>query len=262
MGAVVIILIIIVIILVVWANRKPRQPPQPLVTPPLRPQGRSAIGTGTPTPSTDRRLYRPRGSGRATQVVFREPLPPPAPTEGIRTIDQSQLAGLCDAFTGAPLDPTLELYRCTNCQVYYHFESYEVLRSENSSRCVACSSTSIIAITNDVARRTAGRNFTPEVVTLDSFRGQFGRVITFEGSVVDVRTSRRGSDYAVMFERKSWTQGLKLVFFRGTIRKVGGREYIFSLKGRTVTVRGLLINDTRFDPEIIVSQRSMILGVR
>jgi hypothetical protein len=68
-------------------------------------------------------------------------------------------------------------------------------------------------------------------------------------------------DYAVMFENTSWTKGLKLVFFRGAVRAVGGPDFIHSLAGRTVRVRGLLINHSRFGPEIVISERGMILGV-
>ena len=68
-------------------------------------------------------------------------------------------------------------------------------------------------------------------------------------------------DFAVMFEQASWTKGLKLVFFRGAVGAVGGREFITGLQGRTVRVRGLLIRHPRFGPEIIISERSMILSV-
>jgi hypothetical protein len=64
-----------------------------------------------------------------------------------------------------------------------------------------------------------------------------------------------------MFENAAWTRGLKLVFFKGSVRAVGGPEYINGLDGRTVRVRGLLINHARFGPEIIISERGMILGV-
>jgi hypothetical protein len=80
--------------------------------------------------------------------------------------------------------------------------------------------------------------------------------------VVDVRVSRRGKDYAVMFEDKSWRSGFKLVFFRGAVRSVGGSSYIRRLRNKTVRVRGLLVKHDQFGPEIIISQKSMILEVK
>ncbi len=167
--------------------------------------------------------------------------------------------GLRDAFTGAILDPALGLFRCTSCQVYYHRESYEVVRSENAGQCVACSSTAIV----QVAGKTApGRNFDPDVVTLADFRQHFGRVVTFEAQVRAVRQSRRGTDYAVFFELKPWRSAFKLVFFRRAVGKVGGPQFVESLEGRTVRVRGLLIDHAQYGPEIIISERSMILAVK
>jgi hypothetical protein len=86
-------------------------------------------------------------------------------------------------------------------------------------------------------------------------------VVTFEGDVKAVRVSRRGSDYAVMFEDKTWRTGFKLVFFRGAVRKVGGPEFIKNLDGHRMRVRGLLVKHPRFGPEIIISERNMILEV-
>lgn len=169
------------------------------------------------------------------------------------------LEGLRDAFTGAPLDLKLGLYRCSTCQVYYHRESFEVVQSENGGRCVACASATIIQV---FGQSSPGRNFTPDVVTLANFREHFGRVVTFEGDVRMVRASQRGTDFAVMFEQKSWVTGFKLVFFRQAVRKVGGPAFVKRLEGRRVRVRGLLINHAQFGPEIIISERSMILDIK
>jgi hypothetical protein len=171
------------------------------------------------------------------------------------------LAGLHDAFTGAPLDARLGFHQCTNCKVHYHAESVVVLREENGARCVACGAAAIVALTDSQARTTKGRDYSPDVITLGDFRRHFDRVVTFEARVTAVKVSRRGMDYAVMFEQASWTKGLKLVFFRGAVRAVGGPDFINSLAGRTVRVRGLLINHARFGPEIIISERGMILGI-
>jgi hypothetical protein len=171
------------------------------------------------------------------------------------------LAGLHDAFTGARLNPSLGFFQCANCKVYYHAASFAVLREENSSRCVACGAAAVVALTEQQSKTTKGRDYNPDVVTLANFRQHFDRVVTFEGRVHGVKLSRRGMDYAVMLENASWTKGLKLVFFRGAVSAVGGPDFINSLAGRTVRVRGLLINHARFGPEIIISERGMIFGV-
>jgi hypothetical protein len=204
-------------------------------------------------------VYRPRpSSGRRPTIVFPTP---GRPSEIGVPPRKEALEGLHDAFTGAPLNPSLGLHQCTACKVYYHSASVGVLHQENASRCVACGSASVVELTVEVAGSSRGRDFTPDLVTLANFRNHFDRVVTFEGRVHAVRVSRRGSDYAVMFENKSWVRGLKLVFFRGAVRSVGGTAFINGLQSRTVRVRGLLINHDQFGPEIIISERGMILKV-
>jgi len=168
------------------------------------------------------------------------------------------IEGLNDAFTGEKLDRKLGLNQCVNCKVFYHNESLQVLREANGSACVACQSKSIIAINQEQPNKT-GRNYNPDVVTLLNYRNHEGSVITFEGKVERVQVSKRGIDYAIMFENKSWTNGFKLVFFGGSLERCGGSDYIQSLNGNTIKVRGLLKNDPTFGYEIIISQRSMIL---
>lgn len=94
-----------------------------------------AQGPWTPSRSTDRvspktdpTKYRPRPSSKNFKIQFGDASASPAP----------DLTDLHDAFTGAPLNPALGLSQCTNCQVYYHSESFVVLREENGGRCVAC----------------------------------------------------------------------------------------------------------------------------
>ncbi len=171
----------------------------------------------------------------------------------------TDLNGLHDAFTGAPLDTNLGLYQCQSCKVYYHTDSLQVLREANNSQCVACQSTTIIAVV--AGKKTDGQDYTPSVVTLQNYKQHVGSVVTFEGIVHKVNESRRGNDFAVMFENKSWTQGFKLVFFsKGGVRQVGGKPYITGLTGKTIKVRGLLIKHPKFGYEIIISQKSMILS--
>lgn len=171
------------------------------------------------------------------------------------------LQGLHDAFTGAALDPALGLHHCTHCKVHYHAGSVSVLRQENGGRCVACGANSITTVAPANTARSAGRDYRPDSVTLDNYRRHFGRVVTFEGKVRSIKVSRRGEDYAVMFENIPWSRGFKLVFFRGSIDSVGGPQFIFSLDKRHVRVRGLLVDHPIFGPQIIVSERGMILEI-
>jgi hypothetical protein len=172
----------------------------------------------------------------------------------------ADLEGLHDAFTGAPLSKTLGLHQCQNCKVYYHTESLHILREANASQCVACQSTNIIAVVTG-SRSTGGKDYTPNVITLANYKDHVGSVVTFQGEVCRVNTSRRGTDFAVMFENKSWVKGFKLVFFPSAVSKVGGEAYINSLAGKKVTVRGLVVNHPTFGYEIIVSEKSMLLDV-
>jgi hypothetical protein len=177
---------------------------------------------------------------------------------------QESLAGLHDGFTGAPLDAKRGLYRCRTCQVYYHADSYEVLREENSGRCVACLGTALVLSTGSSGTATyeAGRDYDAQIVTLQNYRQHVGHVITFEGHVPRVNRSRNGRSYAVMFENASWKHGLKMVVFRGTVAGVGGSEFLLGLQGRTIRVRGLLSQHHIFGYQIIVKDRSMIMEIR
>lgn len=207
-------------------------------------------------PSPSHGTYRPRQRRGRAGIIFERGSQP-----GTTPPSAEALAGLHDAFTGAPLNPAIGLSQCGNCKVYYHTESVSVLREENSGQCVACGVAAIVSLTDSQLAVSSGRDYSPDLVTLSNFRSHFGRVITFEGRVQAVKVSRRGSDYAVMFENTRWVSGLKLVFFRGSIRKAGGREFIMSLQNKNVRVRGLLIQHARFGPEIVITERNMILGV-
>jgi hypothetical protein len=243
-----VLLFIVGLLLLYWLGRKIYEylnPPaqRQTWTPPSSP-------AGAPSAKPRADTYRPRASNKPT-IKF-GPSPGPAP----------DLKDLHDAFTGAPLNSALGLHQCTSCQVYYHTESLEVLREENAARCVACGSTALVARGAQEARTSRGRDYDPDVITLTNFRSHFGRVVTFEGLVREVKTSKRGKDYAVMFEQTTWAKGLKLVFFRRSIVNAGGVTFIKSLRGKHVRVRGLLINHRIFGPEIIITERSMILDVR
>jgi hypothetical protein len=246
------------------SNGSSARRPAPSSTPP-RPSSPPSRPSSPPSPQKKDNIYRPTPrAGHTSSVIFRntDQSTSSSPGNVAGTVSSyADLSGLHDAFTGAPLNPQLGLYQCGKCKVYYHTESFEILRQENSSRCVACSSQSIQSVTEKTARSEPGRDHRPDVVTLSNYKNFVGRVVTFEGTVRDVKVSKNGTDYAVMFEYASWTKGFKLIFFRKSISRVGGVSFINSLKGKTVCVRGLVVNHPVFGYEIIVSERSMILSI-
>lgn len=194
--------------------------------------------------------YRPKKTPK-NKISF-----PSANNVNVNNTNSEDLTDLHDAFTGAPLNASLGLYKCNKCQVYYHTESYQILKDENSGQCMACSSTDIIA-TNKV--KEGARNANPNTITLTNYKQYVGQVIEFEANVTSVKESKRGNDFAVMFENKSWVRGFKMVFFRGSIAKCGGKRYIKNLNGKTIKVRGLLVNHSRFGYEIIISDPKQIM---
>jgi len=225
--------------------------------------GATSTGTTHPTNKVTPRprnetVFRPKSAHNARSPVS---FKPPSASESFSN-KVPDIAGLHDAFTGAVLNPSLGLYQCFSCKVFYHDESLEVIRQENSGRCVACNSTNILIVTNKAGQRQTGRDYDPNVVTLTNYKEHVGRVVTFEARVQKVLTSRSGKDYAVMFEDTTWVKGFKLVFFRKAINSMGGANYIHSLSGKTIRVRGLVKNHEKFGYQIIVSQKSMILSTR
>ena len=179
---------------------------------------------------------------------------------GDQQVTRQSFEGIVDAFTGLSINFDSAIYTC-KCGAAYQQESYNVLVSENDANCVACKKPNISLYKETLETFTEPpRNYDPSVVSLSNYKSFVNSVVTFEGKVERVQQSRRGLDYAVMFENKSWVEGFKLVFFKGSVRKVGGYRYINSLLGKTIKVRGLLIKHERFGYEIIINDKSMILS--
>ncbi len=209
-----------------------------------------------PRRKANKQTFRPSPRVRSSSSIkFKDS----SSSSSSRAFSLIDLDGLHDAFTGAPLNKTLGLHQCQACMVFYHTESLQVLREVNDAKCVSCQSIKIVAFTVSVKTDRA-KDYTPNVITLLNYHKHVGSVVTFEGQVKSVLESRRGNDYAVMFENKSWAKGFKLVFFRDAVRKVGGKIYINTLAGKTITVRGLLIKHKKFGYEIVVSEKSMLLS--
>jgi hypothetical protein len=207
-------------------------------------------------PSTSRESapFRPRETSDRprTPVRFRDGV---SAESRLRDLD---LTDLVDALTGIPLNKLTPLYRC-RCQVYYQLASFEVIRQENGGRCVACAGGRPVIVESPGAEW--GRNADTSVVTMRNYRDHVDRVVSFEGRVVKVISSRRGTDFAAMFEDRDWSKGFKIVAFERDLHAVGGGTFMRSLANRTVRVRGLLKHHPIFGHQIIISDRSMILSV-
>jgi hypothetical protein len=89
--------------------------------------------------SRDPRTYRPKSrwgfpgqDGDARGVVH--------------VMHRSELQGLRDAYSSAPIDPDRPLLRCGSCQAMYQAESVAALDRQNDGRCVSCNGTDLAAV--------------------------------------------------------------------------------------------------------------------
>jgi hypothetical protein len=169
------------------------------------------------------------------------------------------LADLVDAVTGAPIRPEPGLRQCQRCKVLFQEESYRFLVAQNRGQCASCGDTGLTIYGG--AKVQERRNAAASLVPLSKVRDMVRQTVLFEGRVVKVLTSKRGTDHAVMFEDTTWSKGFKMVAFQGNVDAIGGAAFLRSLAGRTVRVRGLVTYDPRFGYSIVVTQRSMILGI-
>lgn len=240
--------------------------------------GSSPSSTRSSSPGTDAsRTSRSGGSAvsdeRRSEKGFR-PRSSGGGSSGITFASENGVAPavklgeqVTDFVTGATLRTSASTYRCNDCFAFYSTESFDLLRSENGGRCASCRSVNLRSLGGQQAhdfRRTArppAQATGPGTATLTNFREFEGQVVTFTGRVVKVLESRRGGDFAVMFEDKSWRQGFKLVFFKDALRALGGVTYARGLRGASITVRGLIVNHRQFGYEIIINDRGMVLKV-
>ena len=61
-------------------------------------------------------------------------------------VKRSELEGLRDAYSSAPIDPAQPLLRCGSCLAMYHATSVHELDRANGGRCVVCRSTDLAAV--------------------------------------------------------------------------------------------------------------------
>lgn len=209
-------------------------------------------GTTSRPPDAHRPGPAPSSAHRKIKFVDADSPRPADPTYG-------DLAGLVDAVTGAPIRAEPGLRQCQRCKVLFQEESYRFLIAQNRGQCASCGDANLVIYGG--AKGQERRNAAMGVVPLSKVRDMVGQTVLFEGRVVKVLTSRRGTDHAVMFEDTSWSKGFKMVAFQGNLDAIGGAAFLRSLVGRTVRVRGLVTYNPIFGYAIVVTQRSMILGI-
>ena len=91
-------------------------------------------------PARDARTWRPGSRRRAR-----------AQAAGPFVVRPDDIVGVRDAYSGAPIDPSRPLVRCTNCLAYYHAASTDVLVRENGGRCASCGGGDFRAVVVDRA---------------------------------------------------------------------------------------------------------------
>ncbi len=95
-----------------------------------------ALMSGLPR---DNRTYRPRPRWPDWFGID----PKPADSGTVHIVRRAELAGLRDAYSSAPIDPSQPLVRCGKCLSVYHAESVAVLKRENGGSCMICRSTDL-----------------------------------------------------------------------------------------------------------------------
>ena len=187
--------------------------------------------------------------------------------EVIATDSTLDIEGLQDPITGSLLMIEHGLYQCQKCNIIYQARSYFELVKENDSFCVCCKSTNIKEGTK-ATQVKRNFDFIPSIIKISNYHKYIGQVVTFEGQSLYSKESKRGNDFAIVFENKDWQQSLKIVLskrvlgIRGPKSEENARLYIDSLVGKTIKVRGLLVNSHLNGYRIVVLDKKNILGVR
>lgn len=166
-----------------------------------------------------------------------------------------------DAFTGEPINGQTGIFQCKNCQAYYYESSLNFLIDNNQGRCIACSNTNIVSVSETIPLKV-NINKTLTYVTLENYRKNVGKMVVFEGYVHSVLKSKHGETHAVMFENQTWTKGMKMIILSEHVQAVGGIEFINSLRSKTIKVQGLLNYIPKYGYQIVVATRYSILEIK
>jgi len=177
------------------------------------------------------------------------------------TIGGVPIGDIRDPVTGEAFEEGEVIWQCLNCSAIYHTQSREFINDENDARCVACLER------NQIFRFQSGRGaarwiervqFRPELITIDDVNQNVGRIVSFEGRVVEVEQGRTGA-YTIKFERGPRASVFKLAISRRYISRFSrGSITIRSYQDHTIRVRGLIQKHSRHGLQILVNSEAMI----
>lgn len=198
-------------------------------------------------------------------------------------VTKIDISDILDPVTGTGFHGGELAWRCTNCQMFYHDQTYHFLRDQNSSRCVGCGQSRLESARVGAAeavpikpeRPASGFEFEsrygfrrgprqqlifePPVVRLSEVAQYVGHVVYFQGKVVEVQKSKTTSTYCVKFQRGPWPRVFKLVIFPNYLDNFTlGGQTIRDYERKTIRVRGLIQDHPEWGLEIIIYNENAI----
>jgi hypothetical protein len=224
------------------------------------------LGRKEPHLITWRETEPPRHSAGVTQIV-------------VARIDVS---GILDPVTGTGFSDGESAWRCTNCQMFYHNQTYRFLRDQNFRCCVGCGQASLERSRVGTAKKPRIKPqrpaipepetkqeftqrpgdqtlFQPPAVRLAEISQYVGHVVCFQGRVVEVQRSRSANAYCVKFQRGAWARVFKLVVFPNYVNNfTHGEQTIRDYARKTIRVRGLVQRHPEWGLEILVYNESTV----
>jgi hypothetical protein len=192
------------------------------------------------------------------------------------------VSGVLDPVTGTGFSDGESAWRCTNCQMFYHSQTYRFLRDQNFRCCVGCGQASLKRSRVGTAKKARTKPqrpaipesetrqevtprpgdqalFEPPAVGLDEISQYVGHVVCFQGRVVEVQRSRSANAYCVKFQRGAWARVFKLVVFPNYVNNfTHGEQTIRDYIRKTIRVRGLVQRHPEWGLEILVYNESAI----
>ena len=201
---------------------------------------------------TSRRTQEPQRSyqPRTTTEIWKPKIYPP------KVLTVSSVEGILDPITGTEFRANENIYQCVACTSLYHSDSRQFLVEQNNGRCASCGQSASLRLVRAVERPVkiakAPVQYRPYAVTLDEVKQYLGRVVSFEGRVVQVHVSPRGT-YFVKFEHGGIPDVFKLVIFPNYVHNFAyGGETIEAYSGKRLRVRGLIQEHEKWGWEILV----------
>jgi len=193
------------------------------------------------------------------------------------------VSGVLDPVTGTGFSDGESAWRCTNCQMFYHNQTYRFLRDQNFRCCVGCGQASLERSRVGTAKRARTKPqrppspesetrqefaqgptdqtlFQPPAVRLAEISQYVGHVVYFQGRVVEVQRSRSANTYCVKFQRGPWARVFKLLVFPNYVNNfTHGEQTIRDYARKTIRVRGLVQRHPEWGLEILVYNESAIV---